>query len=92
VECPCRRCRRLFRPTLESLYSGSPYWWYCPACQDQQCPPEAQQALGNQLSAAQGQAHLHRRLGQESDPERVAAELEEADAGSSRRMAPRTVH
>jgi hypothetical protein len=73
VECPCRRCRRLFQPTVESLYGGSPYWWYCPACH----ATELQRGLRIQLTVAQGRAQLlRRRLGQASDPERVAADLE----------------
>ena len=41
-----------------------------------------------QLTGALGRAHLHRRLEQGSDPERVDARLEEADAGTLRRGAP----
>jgi hypothetical protein len=77
VECPCRRCRRHFRPTVENLYRGSPYWWYCPACQDAQRRAELQRALRTQLTVALGRAHLlRRRLGQGSDSARVAADLE----------------
>ena len=78
MECPCRRCRRLFRPTAECLNSGSPHWWYCPACQDEQRRPEAQQALRLERTVAQGRAHP-RRLRQGSDPERVAADLEDLE-------------
>jgi hypothetical protein len=77
MECPCRRCRRLFRPTAECLNSGSPHWWYCPACQDEQRRPEAQQALRLGPTVAQGRAH--RRLRQGSDPERVPADLEDLE-------------
>ncbi len=56
VECPCRQCRCLFQPTLESLSRGSPYWWYCPACQDQQCGVAPPHALRIQLTVALGRA------------------------------------
>ena len=78
MECPCRRCRRLFRPTTECLNSGSPHWWYCPACQDEQHRPEVQQALRLERTVAQGRAHP-RRLRQEIDPERVDADLEDLE-------------
>jgi hypothetical protein len=78
MECPCRRCRRLFRPTTECLNSGSPHWWYCPACQDEQGLPEAQQAPRLEPTVAQGRAHPGR-LSQGSDPERVATDLEDLE-------------
>jgi hypothetical protein len=74
MECPCRRCRRLFRPTTECLNSGSPHWWYCPACQDEQRQPEAHL----ERTVAHGRAHP-RRLRQGSDPEQVPADLEDLE-------------
>lgn len=79
MECPCRRCRRLFRPTTESLNSGSPHWWYCPACQVEQRRSEVQQQLRLERTLAQGRGYPHRRLRQESDPERVAADHEDLE-------------
>src|SRR5215217_2252483 len=79
MECPCRRCRRLFRPTTECLNSGSPHWWYCPDCQDEQRRSESQQALCLESAMAQGRGHALRRLRQGSDPERVAADLEDLE-------------
>jgi hypothetical protein len=79
MECPCRRCRRLFRPTTECLNSGSPHWWYCPACQDEQRRSEAQQALRLEPTVAQGRAYPRRRLRREGDPEGVAADHEDLE-------------
>jgi hypothetical protein len=77
MECPCRRCRRLFWPKEASLRRGSPYWWYCPACQSAQRWVERQDALRTQLTVALGRAHLlRRRLSQGCAPARVAADLD----------------
>lgn len=77
MECPCRRCRRPYQPTLENLYRGSPYWWYCPACQSEREWGELQRTLRTQLTIALGRSHLlHRRLRQGREPERVAADVE----------------
>jgi hypothetical protein len=77
MECPCRRCRQLFQPTLESLYRGSPHWWYCAACQSEQEWGELQHTLRTQLTIAMGRSHLlYRRLSQGREPERVAADVE----------------
>src|SRR5215204_3469263 len=77
MECPCRRCRRPYQPTLENLYRGSPYWWYCPACQSERERGELQRTLRTQLTIAMGRSHLlHRRLSQGREPERVAADVE----------------
>ena len=106
MECPCRRCRRLFRPTAECLNSGSPHWWYCPACQDEQRRPEAQQALRLGPTVAQGRAHRRLRQGERSGagtrrpggsgarPGRVLDRRRTAEAGvgTLRRGTPRTVH
>jgi hypothetical protein len=78
MECPCRRCRRVFRPTTECLNSGSPHWWYCPDCQDELRRPEAQRLLRLEPSVAQGRANT-RRPRQGSDPERVVADLEDPE-------------
>jgi hypothetical protein len=77
MECPCRRCRRPFQPTIESLYRGSPHWWYCPDCQSEQEWGELRRTLRTQLTIALGRSRLlHRRLRQEREPERVAADVE----------------
>ena len=39
---------------MESLSRGSPYWWYCPACQDQPCRVAPPHALRIQLTVALG--------------------------------------
>jgi hypothetical protein len=59
----CQRCRRLFHPTEESLVRGSPYWWYCRACEREQ----RWATMRNQHTVAQG--------GAGAEPQRVAAEL-----------------
>ena len=68
----CQRCRRLFHPTEESLVRGSPYWWYCPACERAQ----RWATMRNQHTVAQGGVELLRpHLEQGNDPQRVATEL-----------------